>query len=71
MKEDDEGIRFHTLLTAGMHRGGQILPEKRAVVVCLSYSWAAALLHGLVAALGIRGGVGGGARHGAGGRAWL
>jgi hypothetical protein len=29
-KEDDEGIRFHTLLTAGMHRGDQILPEKRA-----------------------------------------
>jgi hypothetical protein len=22
MKEDDEGIRFHTLLTAGMHHGG-------------------------------------------------
>jgi hypothetical protein len=30
MKEDDEGIRFHTLLTAGTHRGGRILLEKRA-----------------------------------------
>jgi hypothetical protein len=28
MKEDDEGIRFHTLLTAGMYCGGRILPEK-------------------------------------------
>jgi hypothetical protein len=30
MKEDDEGIRFHTLLTALMHRCGRILPETRA-----------------------------------------
>jgi hypothetical protein len=28
-KEDDEGIRFHTLLTVGMHRGDRILLEKR------------------------------------------
>jgi hypothetical protein len=27
-KEDDEGIRFHTLLTAGVHLGGRISPEK-------------------------------------------
>jgi hypothetical protein len=27
-KEDNEGIRFHTLLTAKMHCGGRILPEK-------------------------------------------
>jgi hypothetical protein len=32
-KEDDEGIRFHTLLTAGMHRGGRILPKKRVAAV--------------------------------------
>jgi hypothetical protein len=49
MKEDDEGILFHTLLTMGMHRGGQILPEKRA---------AAPLF--MAAVLGIRGGAGGG-----------
>jgi hypothetical protein len=40
MKEDDEGIRFHTLLTAGMHRGGRISPEKRRRWVC---SWVVAL----------------------------
>jgi hypothetical protein len=38
MKEDDEGIRFHSLLTAGMHRGGRILPEKRRRRVCSSCS---------------------------------
>jgi hypothetical protein len=32
-KEDDEGIRFHTLLIAGMHHGGRIFPEKRAAAV--------------------------------------
>jgi hypothetical protein len=41
MKEDDEGIRFHTLLTAGMHCGGRIWLEKRWRRVC---SWAAAPL---------------------------
>jgi hypothetical protein len=35
-KVDDEGIRFHTLLTAGVHRGGWISPEKGAAVFC---SW--------------------------------
>jgi hypothetical protein len=40
MKEDDEGIRFHTLRTVGMHRGGQIWPEKRWRRVC---SWVAVL----------------------------
>jgi hypothetical protein len=52
MKEDDEGIRFHTLLTAGMHRGDRILQEKRRRRFC---SWAAVLFL-FVAALGIRGG---------------
>jgi hypothetical protein len=33
MKQDDEGIRFHTLLTAGVHRGGRIFPQKRAAAV--------------------------------------
>jgi hypothetical protein len=28
MKEDDEGIPFHTLLTAGTHRGDRILRRK-------------------------------------------
>jgi hypothetical protein len=28
MKEDDKGIRFHTLLTAGVYCGGRISPEK-------------------------------------------
>jgi hypothetical protein len=55
MKEDDEGIQFHTLLTAGVHRGGRILPEKRAAAALFQ---AAALLS-LAAALG-RGGAGGG-----------
>jgi hypothetical protein len=34
MKEDDEGIRFHTLLTARIHRGGQISSKKWAAAVC-------------------------------------
>jgi hypothetical protein len=34
MKEDDEGIPFHTLLTAGMRRGDRILWEKRRQRVC-------------------------------------
>jgi hypothetical protein len=55
MKEDDEGIRFHTLLTPGMHRGGRILLEKRAAAALFRV---AALLS-LAAALG-RGGAGGG-----------
>jgi hypothetical protein len=69
MKEDDEGIPFHTLLTAGMHRGGRILPEKR---VAASLFWAAALLS-LAAVLG-RGDAGGGDQgegRGAGGRLWV
>jgi hypothetical protein len=28
MKEDEEGIPFHTLLTAGTHRGDRILRRK-------------------------------------------
>jgi hypothetical protein len=39
MKEDDEGIRFHTLLTAGMHRGGRISSKKWAAAVCSSCFW--------------------------------
>jgi hypothetical protein len=50
MKEDDEGIRFHTLLTARIHRGGQIGPEKRRRRVC---SWRRPAGH--------QGGAGGGA----------
>jgi hypothetical protein len=33
-KEDVEGIRFHTLLTAGMHRGARISPEKLQRRLC-------------------------------------
>jgi hypothetical protein len=47
MKEDDEGIRFHTLLTVGMHRGGRILLEKRRRQVS---SWVAVLFLFMVAA---------------------
>jgi hypothetical protein len=54
-KEDDEGIRFHTLLTAGMHRGGQISPEKRVAAVCSSFSWAAALVERRLAGGGRQG----------------
>jgi hypothetical protein len=34
MKEDDEAIRLHTLLTAGMHHDDRILSEKRRQRVC-------------------------------------
>jgi hypothetical protein len=34
MKEGDKGLRFHTLLTMGMHRGGRISSEKRRRRVC-------------------------------------
>jgi hypothetical protein len=34
-KEDDEWIRFHTLLTTGMGHGGQISSEKRAAALLL------------------------------------
>jgi hypothetical protein len=34
MKEDDEGIPFHTLLTAGMHRGDRISWRKSRRRVC-------------------------------------
>jgi hypothetical protein len=37
MKEDDEGTRFHTLLTAGMHHGGRISSKKWAATVCSSW----------------------------------
>jgi hypothetical protein len=36
MKKDDDRIRFHTLLTVGMHRGGRISREKGAAAVCSS-----------------------------------
>jgi hypothetical protein len=56
IKKDDEGIRFHTLLTVGMHCGGQILPEKLQQRVC---SWAALVL--MAGVLG-RGSAGGGSQ---------
>jgi hypothetical protein len=63
MKEDDEGIRFHTLLTAGMHRGDRISPEKLRRRLCslwfLSFLWRQPLGH--------QGGAGGGVGRGAGG----
>jgi hypothetical protein len=62
MKQDDEGIRFHTLLTAGMHRGGRISSEKLRRRLCSSCSWVAALLS-LAVVLG-RGGAGGGVQGG-------
>jgi hypothetical protein len=34
MKEDDEGIPFHTLLAADMYRGDRILQRKKAAAVC-------------------------------------
>jgi hypothetical protein len=34
MKEDDERIPFHTLLTAGTHRGDRILRRKEAAAFC-------------------------------------
>jgi hypothetical protein len=65
-KEDDEEIRFHTLLTVRMHRGGRILSEKRVAAVCFVetdvQSWIAALAPG-DAQGGARGG-GQGARRG-------
>jgi hypothetical protein len=33
-KEDDEGIRFYTLLVVEMRRGGRISPKKRAATHC-------------------------------------
>jgi hypothetical protein len=47
MKEDDEGIRFHTLLTVGTHRGGRIWPEKRVATglfMAAAPWWLAAVL---------------------------
>jgi hypothetical protein len=36
MKEDDEGIPFHTLLTTGTHRGDRILRRKMRRWLCSS-----------------------------------
>jgi hypothetical protein len=40
MKEDNEGIPFHTLLTEEMHRGDRILRRKNATAICSSCFWA-------------------------------
>jgi hypothetical protein len=63
MKEDDEGIRFHTLPTAGMHRGNRISREKRRRRSVHGGSWAVALVSVLAALVSVgprapRGGAG-------------
>jgi hypothetical protein len=54
MKEDDERIPFHTLLTAGTHRDDRILRRKEAAAVCFIHLLLAAAVEAGVACWGAR-----------------